>query len=156
MKKLFFSLILYTNISILSQTISSTAQGGNWNSPSTWIGGVAPNANSDVVINGPVIISNVECKNLTINSNGIIEDEPSMGRTLTINGDFINYGTVRIGQGNYGVTLLIKGNMQNYGTLINRWITFGGSGSQQILSTKKLVAMELTKIQMGQLFQQVI
>jgi len=68
-----------------------------------------------------------------------------MGRTLTVNGDFINYGTVRNGLGNMGVTLLIKGNMQNYGTLINRWITFGGTGPQQILSTKKISCSGIDK-----------
>jgi len=67
-----------------------------------------------------------------------------MGRTLTVNGDFINYGTVRNGQGNMGVTLLIKGNMQNNGTLINRWITLG-TGPQQILSTKKISCSGIDK-----------
>ncbi|MCX7876361.1 MAG: T9SS type A sorting domain-containing protein [Melioribacteraceae bacterium] len=143
--KYILNLIILSPLIIFSQTITSTTNGGHWNSASTWIGGVVPGQNNDVVINGPVVISNQSCNNLTVNTNGIIEDEPSAGRTLTIYGNLTNNGTIRIGNGNAGVTLDIRGNLFNYGNLINRAIVFGGSGAQQITSSKKISCYNISK-----------
>lgn len=56
-------------------TITSTSNGGNWSSASTWIGGVLPLAGDDVIIatntSGFVTVDGlITCANLTINSNG--------------------------------------------------------------------------------------
>lgn len=144
-----FIILMVTPLLILSQTITSTTNGGHWNNASTWIGGVVPNKNNDVVINGLVVISNQECNNLTVNANGVIEDEPSAGRTLVIYGNLTNHGTIRIGNGNSGVTLDIRGHLYNYGNLINRSIVFGGAGTQQITSTKKISCYSISKFPNG-------
>jgi hypothetical protein len=61
-------------------TVTSTTTGGDWNTAATWVGGLIPNPNDNVVINGPVTVSTSspqqDCFNLTINS----------GKTLTIGG----------------------------------------------------------------------
>ena len=52
-------------------TITSTAAGGNWDDPNTWVGNTIPTQNDDVVIdNGATVTVNVgtaECKNIVIN-----------------------------------------------------------------------------------------
>lgn len=151
MSNLFKSLciLFFIPAVIFSQTINSTTTGGHWNSSSTWVGGIVPNENSDVIINGPVVTGNVTCNNLTINSAGILEDEPSAGRYVYVKGNFINYGTVRIGAGNAGLDIQVQGNIQNYGTLINRTVKFVGAGTQQLTSTKKISCMYIEKIPDG-------
>jgi len=130
---------------IFSQAINSTTTGGSWNNSSTWIGGVVPNENSDVVINSPVVTGSVTCNNLTINSAGILEDEYVGGGTVYVKGNFINYGTVRIGVGKAGLNIYVQGSIQNYGTLINNTVRFAGTGTQQFTSTKKISCMNIEK-----------
>jgi len=68
-------------ISIVASTITSTSTGGNWNSTSSWVGGVVPSATDDVVI----------ASGATITSTGTIN-----AKTLTIDGTFIVSGTVTL------------------------------------------------------------
>ena len=56
-------------------TISSTAGGGNWSSPATWVGGVVPVATDNVIISaGSTVLANMDYSTAAGN------------RTLTING----------------------------------------------------------------------
>src|SRR5690349_20323528 len=68
-------LILFTISTTSAATISSTAAGGNWNTASTWGGGVIPGAGDDVII---VSTATVTLSASPANQTG--------GRTLTING----------------------------------------------------------------------
>ncbi len=142
-------LVILLPFLLSAQTFNSKTTGGHWNTASTWVEGSVPTDNSNVVINGLVVISNQTCNNLTINASGIIEDEPSAGRSLTVKGNFINYGTVRIGSGNAGVDLYVIGSVQNYGTLIQRHLRFSGSGTQQFTSTKKISCLSIDKVPDG-------
>lgn len=75
MKNLLMVLIIgLFSIACYSQEIASTAIGGEWNNPKTWQNGKMPDANSDVVINGHVIVKQpISCKNLKIMKDGFIE-----------------------------------------------------------------------------------
>ncbi|MRX69163.1 Por secretion system C-terminal sorting domain-containing protein [Flavobacterium resistens] len=68
-------------ISIVAGTITSTSTGGNWNSASSWVGGVVPTATDDVVI----------ASGATVTSTGTIN-----AKTLTISGKLIVSGTVTL------------------------------------------------------------
>lgn len=51
-------LLLLVSFAVSAQTITSTSTGGNWNSTSTWVGGVIPDYSNStsIVIAGPVTI----------------------------------------------------------------------------------------------------
>lgn len=75
--KLILSLLIVLSLPIISiaDTRISTASGGDWNSTSTWVGGLIPLAGDDVVIatsgTGAVTVDGLQtCVNLTIKSSG--------------------------------------------------------------------------------------
>lgn len=57
MKKLILLIVAFVSVSLSYGQIVSTATGGNWSKTSTWVGGVVPTANTDVVIKGTVVHS---------------------------------------------------------------------------------------------------
>ncbi|KAF0153306.1 MAG: hypothetical protein FD143_383 [Ignavibacteria bacterium] len=142
-------ILIFLPLLLSAQTFTSKPTGGHWNTASTWVEGSVPTENSNVVINGLVVVSNQTCNNLTINSSGIIEDEPLAGRTITVKGNFINYGIVRIGAGNAGVDIYVQGSVQNYGTLVQKHLRFSGTGTQQFTSTKKISCISIDKLPSG-------
>ena len=91
-------------------TITSTANGGNWESPSTWVGNKVPSTTDDVVIatiiiitTKPIVIHSVDgnsnsytCASLTINSGAIL----NMNRPLIVNGTTSITGRVNFGSTN--------------------------------------------------------
>ena len=85
--------------------ITSTATGGTWKDPATWVGGVVPGPGDNVVIaNGASIIidgNSAVCQTITIE--GALHFNP--GVSLEVNGDWINNGTVNAGTG----TVFFKG-----------------------------------------------
>ncbi len=80
LKQLFIFLVLFTALSYSQTTINSTTVGGMWDSSKTWIGGTVPSASSNVVIDGPVILTyhappnnpNI-CNDLLINTTGSLK-----------------------------------------------------------------------------------
>ena len=85
-------------ISVQSATensITSTAQGGRWNDPATWIGGVVPGKSDDVIIDGPVgLLYTHECNNLTINKGDTLYTVSSGSNNLKVYGNIVNNGAV--------------------------------------------------------------
>ncbi|MEL1255687.1 T9SS sorting signal type C domain-containing protein [Flavobacterium sp. DGU38] len=125
MKKILLILLvgLFQNF-IFGATITSTGTGGNWNSGSSWVGGVVPTAYDDVVIvNGATVtvVANSFVNNVTVQSGGTL--------TILNNIVFTVYGSVNVnsgGQFNGGTgnsdSAIIKvyGNFTNQGTA-NFW-----------------------------------
>ena len=86
--------ILFFNLSLFAQ-IHSTGEGGNWNQTTTWVGGVVPTANDDVVINGPVQVNaHVACRNITVSAGAELMNS-GHNRSLEIDGTITNNGTIR-------------------------------------------------------------
>lgn len=101
MKKYFKYFLIITFMScdyLFAQTIFSNGTGGGvWSSTSTWLGGVVPNVNSDVVISGGDSVTTTTgavCKNLTIFSDGKLAtsvDSVYVVETLTLEADAYFY-----------------------------------------------------------------
>ena len=110
-------------------SISSTASGGLWSSPSTWEGGVVPGAGDNVTItpgSTVVIDTAAAAGNLTIISGGvtpgILTFDPGSARSLTVGGDLTLQSTLSVlttpGTGTVtNHTVTVGGNLTNNGIL---------------------------------------
>lgn len=120
-------------------TVTSTAAGGPWSSPSTWSSGLVPQAFDDVVIaDGATVIIDTAAfaGNVTIGTGGSLAEgektvaveggparltfEESTGRTLTVSGNVTigSNGEFSTGGGNANAHILrVGGNLTNNGVL---------------------------------------
>lgn len=74
-----------------------TINGGDWNVASNWLGGVVPQSDDDVIVNGNVInVSYMNINNLVINSGASISavKPPGSGAEWNIGGSLTNNGTI--------------------------------------------------------------
>lgn len=111
---------------LFSATIRTAPQGGNWHSTSTWIGGVIPGAEDNVIIDARVILDSKwdvqepdSCLSLTITEQGILEGQVHEYRvsSIFVSGDFINFGLVKKTSDGNIVTLYLGGDILNYGEI---------------------------------------
>lgn len=104
MKKILLTIMITAGalLSLNAQTIFSNGTGGgDWSSGSTWLGGVVPTANADVIIAGTDSVAtttNAVCVNLTVLSGGKLStgiDSVSVTGTFTLEADawFYNAST---------------------------------------------------------------
>src|SRR6476620_7724292 len=93
---------------VKQRVITSTSVGGNWSADSTWVGGVVPTLNDDVIILSTATITvnslSAECRNLTILGFLHFND----ATTISIHGNWQNDGLVDAGKG--AVVFKGKGN----------------------------------------------
>ena len=114
-------------------TITSSPSGGDWNSPSTWIGNVVPGSTVNVVINSDVYVSaDVSCNNLTVNAGFSLHNTYGYSNTLTVNGAILNNGTIAYNPSGYSFYLNLKGNVENNGSWNVSSTTLSGITNQQI------------------------
>ncbi len=155
MKRLFTILLpaLIFNLLISAQTITSKSSGGIWEDVNTWIGGVVPGSNNDVIINGTVSVtnSNSGCSNLAINTGCVLQNGGGLGWvTLHVNGSLTNNGTIRNNPGGNELWLSIGGDIVNNGTWKNRRIYLDSKKVQYISqSTGKMFESEFYKSDSG-------
>jgi hypothetical protein len=122
-----------------SQNISSTASGGNWSSPSTWIGGGVPTDADNVTITAGATVTvdtGAVAANVTVGTTGgltgakgfrteggspaMLTFEETTGRTLTIANNLTieTDGDFSTGSGSANAHMVsIGGNLTNNGTL---------------------------------------
>jgi len=105
-----FSVVFFGLFSVLTAQIVS-AQTGDWNVSSTWVGGAVPDRTDDVIIanghtvtvpGGPYI---AEMLDITISSGGTLNGEAHFS-ILDVYGDWTNLGTFTTGSRN---TVIFKG-----------------------------------------------
>ncbi|MBL8299995.1 MAG: fibronectin type III domain-containing protein, partial [Rhodanobacteraceae bacterium] len=120
--------------------VTSTGAGGNWSNPATWVGGVVPLASDNVTIaaGATVTIDTAALAYaLTIASNGVLQWETTIARTLTVGSDVTIDGFFQ-SQPTGTVTthaLSVGGNLTNNNTLdfatatSGAGITFTGAGN---------------------------
>ncbi|MDO7846399.1 T9SS type A sorting domain-containing protein [Hymenobacter sp. M29] len=77
--------------------ISSTAAGGIWSAPATWVGGVVPTATDDVTIVGGATVTldvAAACASLTVASAGSLLNSATTAYVLQVGGNVTNNGTL--------------------------------------------------------------
>ncbi len=125
MKKNFLFTALFSIISLCANAqIHSSTEGGYWNNPGTWEGGIIPGSGNDVIIEGPVILASASgytilteyCKNLTITASGSLKNGDYGGGLgiypLEVAGNVINNGTVSNGPSD-ALKIFISGDLEN-------------------------------------------
>jgi hypothetical protein len=84
--------------------IVAVADGGSWYDSKTWIGGVIPDKNCDVIINGTVSVTSngtdsASCHSITISKGAALRAAAYQAQTIFVYGDLTNKGDVRDGPG---------------------------------------------------------
>ncbi|MGE4444338.1 MAG: RHS repeat-associated core domain-containing protein [Candidatus Altimarinota bacterium] len=110
---LIFAFLLFGFGNAYAATILSVSNGGNWNNTSTWVGGIIPGINDDVIVNGTVVSASTSVNNVTINSGSLLR----IGNTTNIYGNVVNYGTLT----SNGPSVNIYGNIVNYSLIYNEF-----------------------------------
>ena len=140
MKKCIVILFALISTGLSYGQIVSTSAGGNWSAPATWVGGVVPTANTDVIIKGTVLHSNKKdaCRNLTINVGAVLTTlSPQMnGWPLNIHGNLVNKGTIKNNDAGNWLQIAIYRDFVNDGKCVNYGIVFKGESDQTISGTK--------------------
>ncbi len=116
-----------------TEAIASTTTGGQWNTPSTWVGGVVPTEDENAVINGPVEVDGARTiTNITINENGSLEHSAGF-QVLHIKGDLINNGVIRNRPSTFGnLSVHAYQNIVNTGEISCHTLTMAGENDQMI------------------------
>lgn len=102
-----------------AQTITATSGGGNWDLPTTWVGGVVPTSVNDVIIPAGTSLTVRDartCKSLTVNA------AATTASTLTVNATFT-------------LSVLNAFTIQNSASL-NRSFTVAGAGTISVASVQ--------------------
>jgi hypothetical protein len=126
-------------------TFNATAQGGLWNSPATWAGGVVPGSGNDVVIpagSTVVVNQNITYRDLTVSGNLVWSGTfvNTISRNVQVNaGGNINM----LSTGLAGQELLIGGDLTNNGNIDAYFgtLTFNGTSNSQITGTGTFTAV---------------
>lgn len=136
MKKLILLILAFVSVSLTYGQITSTTTGGNWNNPSTWVGGKVPNAQTDVLIKGTVVHSGKEdaCRNLTIDKGAVLTTLSSyMNRyVVNVHGDLVNNGIIRDNKAGDWLFLNVYKNIVNNGIWKNYGVSISGNTGQSI------------------------
>ena len=137
MKKCLLSLLIFISYSqffLYSQTITSKSTGGLWDDVNTWIGGVVPGQNNDVVIDGTVSVNQTcNIRSLTINSGKIFQPYSYYGvYTVNLSGSLTNNGIIRLNPNGNIFDISVAGNVTNNGQWDSRNLAFGGTSTQYI------------------------
>ena len=115
-----------------ADVITSTTTGGPWLSSGTWVGGVIPDGNDAVVLQGPVVLQGAAaCLELDVLATGSLTSglAPS---TLSVGGGVTNEGT--IADGPIPLKLEIGGNLTNHAQWTNRDTFFTGSADHHLIA----------------------
>lgn len=128
MKKLLIVTLFCLLAVALLADIMSTTYGGNWMNASTWIGGVVPNLNSNVIIQGPVYVNTTnECLNLTVLGGGTITNPYNEIGQVTVYANCTNYGQIVDGGPDGEVRLVVLGNILTTNMITCEYVYFAGN-----------------------------
>src|SRR5688572_20975659 len=81
----------------LADVITSTPAGGLWHVTTTWVGGIVPDGNDDVILQGPVtVLGSAASLSLNVMASGSLVSGLAQS-TLNVGGSVTNAGTVADG-----------------------------------------------------------
>jgi len=145
------ALIIISVLSVKASTITSTNTGGFWSEPDTWIGGIVPTINDDVIIAGTINVCTGECNDLTIN-NGITLNFFGVGPVssgyLDIDGDLLNNGLLNYNGGL--IIIFLYGNLINNGSIHDALALDFSSYYSQTISGSSPITFGIIEIVNGQ------
>jgi|GEM_PF-4394010 len=121
----------YITVIDAGNAIVSTTAGGNWTDASTWIDGVVPATDDDVIIQGPVIVNaSRTCNNLTVLETGLLENGSNY-ITLTVKGIINNQGVIRRAS-SYWLSVKAHKDIHNSGNMSFRELQLAGEVDQTL------------------------
>ena len=123
--------------------ISSTATGGNWSSPATWVGGVVPTVADEVTIAaGATVTLDVAgtCASLTVAATGSLLTSATTAYSLQVAGSVTNNGTLDLSASStIGSDLRFTGAGS---------VTFGGTGTTDLQTVSLAKAVRADVVEM--------
>jgi len=139
MKKLVLVFIVSFSFICLWGLIESNPSGGTWNDGNSWIGGLVPSPEDDVLITSNIVINvDASCHNFTISSSGLIQNSYGDHRQFTINGNLSNAGFIKNNPNGYYLFVYVKGNVENSGFILNYELAFLGEEAQYFTNSGSL------------------
>jgi hypothetical protein len=123
---------LFASSLAIADVITSTPTGGPWHVSGTWVGGIVPDGNDDVVLQGPVQVQgSASCLTLDVLAAGALTSV-SAPSTLTAGGGITNAGT--IADGPLPLRIHIGGNLTNNAQWTNQDTFFTGTGNHHLIA----------------------
>ncbi|MCF8403913.1 MAG: hypothetical protein K9H58_08210 [Bacteroidales bacterium] len=134
------AILLISFVFAKSDNFQSTAAGGDWNDPATWVENDVPTAGDDVVITGPgaVFVEGLNtsthdaCNNITVNSGALLRHKTNNARALDIMGTIFNNGTITDTIIAGDLYLYVYGDIVNSGIWNNDKLFLEGTSTQNI------------------------
>jgi len=126
-----------------ADVITSTTTGGPWHVSGTWIGGIVPDGNDDVIIQGPVLVQgSAACLTLDALAPGSLVSG-NVPSTLTAGGAITNAGT--IADGPLPFRIEIGGDLTNDAQWTNKETIFTGAADHHlIVGSESIFESDLT------------
>lgn len=147
MKQLMAIVLLVLISQFLAADIVSTTYGGNWINASTWIGGVVPDLNDNVTIQGPVRVNTTnECHDLMISSTGMITTPVDEIGQVTVYGNCVNHGQIVDGGTVGEVRLVVLGNLTNSNLISCEYVYFAGTETHSFTNSGTFNPVHLTNM----------
>ncbi|MFN0151612.1 MAG: T9SS type A sorting domain-containing protein [bacterium] len=135
---LFCALSLGMAAAAHAATIRSTIAGGPWTSGSTWVGGIAPSASDNVILDGPVTVqANTNCVGLEVAATGLLRKNTAAPVTFAAAGSITNAGTIEDGSG--VLKLRVGGDITNDGVWTNVETILTGAAAHRLSQSASAV-----------------
>ena len=123
---------LFASSPAFADVITSTTTGGPWHVSGTWVGGIVPDGNDDVIIQGPVLVQgSAACLTLNIMAAGGLTSGLPLA-TLTVGGAVTNAGTIADGPLSFRIE--IGGDLTNNAQWTNRDTFFTGAADHHLVA----------------------
>ena len=131
MKKAISALALLLAVGLLFGDIYSTTAGGFWGSTTTWEGGTVPSSGDNVVLQGPVFVTNGGCAALTVNAGGSLYNPSGATGNIYVYGQLTNLN--RIYKNTSGsMNVYLYANAHNEGEFTSSAVYLAGNVLQTI------------------------
>ena len=123
---------LFASSLAIADVITSTPTGGPWQVGGTWMGGIVPDGNDDVVIQGPVVVQgSAACLTLDVRAAGSLRSGSSPS-VLVAGGTITNAGTVADGPLSFRIE--IGGDLTNQAQWTNQQTSFTGATDHHLVA----------------------